>query len=361
MKRYFIFLGAICLILASCANIEENATETDNTAETDNAAETDNTEIRDQETEPRKYYAADGTELNLNMSWIDSSNLLTADDIYLLSYCCGYISRVDSYRIIIENQEQLDFAMERYALALPPDGLNEDELWEFGSTAIAEPFNEMMENYPIGDYSYVVEYEDVNHGGYAALQIGALYVDHDNLYFVPKVSNVPSGDYGEAFPDVMDGFCYMAAIPKDTLMNERYDSWTYPDRNDLYQDIDFTCWVNYTYSDTTKLYQIYGDTGYIVQSREELQALVNMAQSNGMEFYFNPYVDFDRAVLLVRFFESASASQGRSRATITIEGNNINMEYDTSGSDCTGLAYATIPLRFLPDTLTADWQSPSNE
>ncbi len=41
MKRYFIFLGAVCLILASCANIE------------DNAAETDNSEIWNQEKETR--------------------------------------------------------------------------------------------------------------------------------------------------------------------------------------------------------------------------------------------------------------------------------------------------------------------
>ncbi len=31
MKHYFIFLGAVCLILASCVNIEDNAAETDNT------------------------------------------------------------------------------------------------------------------------------------------------------------------------------------------------------------------------------------------------------------------------------------------------------------------------------------------
>ena len=34
------------------------------------------------------------------------------------------------------------------------------------------------------------------------------------------------------------------------------------------------------------------------------------------------------------------------------------MEYDASDGSCTGLAYAAIPLRFLPDKLTPDWKSP---
>lgn len=188
-------------------------------------------------TEPddiKKYYAANGIELNVNMNnYSDKAKLLTADDIYLLSYDCGYISGNHPDMMIIENQEQLDYAYERYGLALPPEGLSEDELWYY-DTAISEPFNEMAGEYPITDYSYVIEYEEVGCGGYD-LKVGALLVDEDILRFV-RTADSKTPDPELAQNDVMDGFCYMAAVPKDTLMNKHYDRWTYPDKNDMYQN-----------------------------------------------------------------------------------------------------------------------------
>ncbi len=290
----------------------------------------------------------------------DKAKLLTADNIYLLSYNSGYISADHPDRMIIENQEQLDYALERYGLALPPEDLTADELWHY-NTAISEPFNEMADKYPISDYSYVIEYEEVTCGGYS-LKVGALLVDETVLHFVKTAdSKMPDPDSEQ--PDVMGGFCYMAVVPKGTLMNEHYDGWTYPDKNDMYQDIDFSYKVDYNLSDSTELYQIYGDAGYIVRNDEEMQTLMDMAKSvtnksNEPAFTFHLDVDYNKAALLFSFFPCDNEKEPHSASTVSIENDTVHMAYDASDGSCTGLAYAAIPLRFLPDKLTSDWKSP---
>lgn len=213
MKRCLITLILVSLTLTSCGKIANDPVQVEDSTETD------------------KYYSADGIELKIDMSqYHETAKLLTADDIYLLSFNCGYISENAYDMLIIENGEQLDCALEQYGLALPPDGLTEGESWYY-HTAIAEPFNRMIAEYPISDYSYVIEYHEVGSDGYD-LKVGALLVDSDNLHFVyDSDSHTPDPDLGEGFCDVMDGFCYMAAVPKGMLMNEHYAKWTYPETN----------------------------------------------------------------------------------------------------------------------------------
>lgn len=103
MKRILILLGAVSFILTSCGNTA-------------------------------KHYAANGVELNIDMSdYSEKEKVLTADDIYLLSYDCGYIPRNHPVIMVIKKQNQLDYAGERY---------------------------------PISGYSYVIEYVEVDSGGY---------------------------------------------------------------------------------------------------------------------------------------------------------------------------------------------------
>jgi hypothetical protein len=186
-------------------------------------------EIYEQNTESKaeKYYSADGTELNIDMSqYSEKAKLLTSDDIYLVSFDCGYISDSAFDRLIIENEEQLDCALENYGLSLPPEGLTEDELWYY-NTSISEPFNEMLSEYPIDEYCYIIEYDEVNSDGYY-FKAGALLVDTEVLRFVMTAdSYTPDYENGEGYCDVMGGFCHMAAVPKATLMNEQYERWTY--------------------------------------------------------------------------------------------------------------------------------------
>ncbi len=355
MKRILILLTAASIILTSCGI---TASDTANNIETATSSSTVDTTKGDAE----KHYAANGVELDIDMTnYSAKAKLLTADDIYLLSFNCGYLSgNRHPVRMIVENQDQLNYAGERYGLVLSSEGLSEDELWSY-HTGISGPFSEMAEKYPINDYSYVIEYDEVSTGGYD-LRVGALLIDEDILHFVRTTdSKTPNPESMQ--PDVMGGFCYMAAVPKGTLMNAHYDNWTYPDKNDMYQDIDFSYRVNYNLSDTTELYQIYGDVGYIVRNDEEMQALVDMAKSvtnksNEPAFTFGLTVDYNKAALLFRFFSSDKEWNPYSAGKVSIENDTVNMEFDASDGNRTGLAYATIPLRFLPNGITPDWKSP---
>ncbi|MCH5199855.1 MAG: hypothetical protein J1F60_02755 [Oscillospiraceae bacterium] len=138
----------------------------------------------------------------------EAAKLLTADDIYLMSFNCGYVWDT-RFKLIIETEQQLDCAMNEYG------------------SMIADLLSGTSEEYPISHYSYVVEYTAVSTGGYD-LKAGALLVDTDTLFFVRSVdSRIP--DPNSYQPDVMDGFCYMAVLPKGTLLNEHYGNWTYPE------------------------------------------------------------------------------------------------------------------------------------
>lgn len=355
MKRILILLGFAGIILTSCGNTEKHYDANGSALIFEGIILTScgNTE---------KHYDANGNVFIIDMSnYSDKAKLLTADDIYLLSFNCGYISGNHPDMIIIKNQEQLDYAFERYGLALPPDELPEDELWSY-DTSISEPFNEMVKEYPISEYSYVIEYVEVSGFGYK-LHAGALLIDEDTLHFVNSEDSNTS-DYGAEQYDVMDGFCYMAAVPKGMLINEHYDGWIYPDKNDIYQDIDFSYVVDYNFSDTTELYQIYGDAGYIIRNDEEMQTLLNMAKSvtnisNESAFTFYLNVDYQKTAVLFRFFTSDNEKNPHSAGKVSIENNTVNMEFDSSNGSFTGLAYATIPLRFLPDKLSSDWRPPN--
>ena len=334
MKRYLILLSVLILILTSCSKTANDTAQiVDST--TSSAELTAANEVV-------KYYSADGIELRIDMSqYSENAKLLTADDIYLLSSHCGYISGKQPGLLIIENQEQLDYALERY------------ELISYS----------MITGYPISDYSYVIEYVEEGQGGYD-LKVGALLVDEDDLFFVHTADSYsPEADPMIMLPDVMDGFCFIAAVPKDTLMNSHYEGWTYPDRNDMYQDIDYCYRVRYNLADTTELYQVYGDTGYIVRSNEELQALVDMAQyitdkSNEPAFSFSMNIDFDKTALLFRFFTCDGNAYQNFVDRVTIENDTIEMQYDITEGNYTGFAYAVVPIRFLTSDSYNHWQTP---
>ncbi|MDE6687886.1 MAG: hypothetical protein K2K17_11280 [Lachnospiraceae bacterium] len=347
MRKIWILLAILCLFLTSC-NYTENNHEILSSTETGSESKTP------------EYFSADGVALNIDMqNYSDQAKLLTAEDIYLLSFNCGYISGNTPGMLVIENKEQLDYALERYGLALPSDDMTEDELWYY-STAIAEPFHEMIQNYPISEYSYVIEYDEVGCGGYD-LRVGALLVDKDIMHFVHTAdSKTPAPDSIQ--PDVMGGFCYMAAVPKDILPTEHYEGWTYPDINDISQAADYF-FATYCLSDTTELYEVYGEKNYIIRTEEEYQTLVAMAESvtdhSGKSIItYNDKIDFDETVLLFQFYCFDGSTVRTMADGVEIQGNNITMTYQKNDGNYTGMAYAEIPVRFLTESDYNGWEKP---
>ena len=151
-----------------------------------------------------------GRELKIDIEkYSADAKMLTAEDIYLLSFNCGYLTDIGSSRLIIETEQQLDAAMREYG------------------SMISNLLSETSEEYPIDGYSYVLEYVAVSTGGYD-LKAGALLVDTDSLFFVQSADSVTPDPFSVQ-TTVMDGFCYMAVLSKGTLLNEHYGGWTYPE------------------------------------------------------------------------------------------------------------------------------------
>ena len=233
MKKLLPLLCAVCLIFTSCSYEEvspgsgvgkepENTSDAGDSAVSETAVDTAEIEPVPDETVghlPGHKPVTDNTDAHFSSGDIElkidigkysaDAKLLTAEDIYLLSFNCGYLTDIGSSRLIIETEQQLDAAMREYG------------------SMISNLLSETSEEYPIDGYSYVLEYIAVSTGGYD-LKAGALLVDTDSLFFVQSADSVTPDPFSVQ-TTVMDGFCYMAALPKGTLLNEHYGGWTYPE------------------------------------------------------------------------------------------------------------------------------------
>ncbi len=164
----------------------------------------------------------------------DAPELVLTDEIYLFSYECGYFSwdqKPGWLPLLIENNEQLEFAKECYGLDYPDD-YNEEDYWYYDSSFI-EYFREMESNYPLEEYSYLIQYNEVNSGGYY-LHADRVIIDGNTICFgMDDKSHSPEDTGEEVFADVMGGFMHMAAIPKEYTEGTVFDNVVYPDKDDL--------------------------------------------------------------------------------------------------------------------------------
>lgn len=76
----------------------------------------------------------------------------------------------------------------------------------------------------------------------------------------------------------------MAAVPKDILPAEHYERWTYPDINDISQAADYFL-ATYYLSDTTELYEVYGEKNYIIRT-VDLRLMGLVVDGNKADFLY---------------------------------------------------------------------------
>ena len=139
---------------------------------------------------------------------------------YVESFECGYISHADELRegrLLITTEEELN-------IALNYDCLNpEDDTWS--NNSIASAFEKVMENHPISEYSYLIEYWETSCGGYN-IHADKVEILEDNIGFSFDVKQFPSED--EMVTEAMGGFCHIAAIPKNEIEGEKFVNVIYP-------------------------------------------------------------------------------------------------------------------------------------
>jgi len=289
---------------------------------------------------------------------IDNPNAkyYTSEEIYLLSYANGYVDNDRRYdNMVIENEEQLAYARER-SLILPTD--------------------EMVEQYPLSEYTYVISYDQVSSGGYS-LKAESLCIGDNYMFFeMTDDSHTPKGD---SAPSVMGGFLHMAAVPKSYLGDRRYTGWTYPDRNDMYQNEDYFAICKMGVTPDEALLEIYGNTCYLIRSEKEFKRFLGMSQTvvdmtgtpclvagtfeNRDNSYKEP--DFAEVALLVQFFPGDGRGYCFVEKMVSIENGQIILNtqvQDETAKDGepqgSSVFFAHIPKEFLTEESYEGWVTP---
>lgn len=323
--KKMLLSGLLCLTLAGCGKVDQIQFP-----------------VKIPGLETYEYTTPDGTGLAVDMSkFSKNAKLLTAADIYVRNAGGGYLSSGAFDGLIIENEAALKYARERYCLEMLPDDIEE--------------------KYPIADYTYIIKYREVGSSGYS-LQAGALLVDVDTLNFVMTENS--HGPLTETVCDVMDGFIFLAIVPDGTLLNDHYRNWTYPADDDVMQDLNFECFPAKKAWPTTELYQIYGETDYLIENEEQYQIFADMAagliQENGRPagdaFLYD--VDFKEVSLLYRFYRYWDESNGyySFEQPLNIDGDTITIHFEEDPQgDSTRLFYAAVPKKYLTSDSYQGW------
>lgn len=280
--------------------------------------------------------------------------IFTDEDIYINSFNSDYLSqdkKPPDEMLFIETDEQLSFAEDRYGLAVPDDLPKSDE-WRYNRKA-ADAFQAMKASYPISDYSYAVCYDELNCGGYY-LHADRLIRKGTLLYFGMDENSYSPGEW-DMVPQVMGGFCHMAAIPKNLFGNTVFENVVYPDKNDLMQDINYSFGVRFDIG-TQKLYDAFGGDVILIDSQKEYDDFLERAEKYVTDGKLSLNTDFEKCSAAVCFFTNEYkypsfynngiiVSDGKVTFDYVLNENPDNTEKNPKLRTC--MVYAFIPKHFL--------------
>lgn len=252
--------------------------------------------------------------------------------------------------LLIENDEQLAFAEDRYGLELPDEFRNKYG-WEY-NVGVSDAFQDMKANYPPDEYSYAVCYDETNCGGYY-LHADRLVKIGGELYFGMDEESYTPPMY-EAQPAVMGGFCHMAALPKGTFDGSEFTNVIFPDKNDLEQDIDYDYRIVCD-AGTAELYNEVGGDVIYISSREEYEDFLKKYEKYLYTDRLLPSdTDFEKVTAAICFYVEEYKYPFITFNSITVCGGTVDIDY-TQGTNLseklpqpvTRMIYVTVPKRFL--------------
>ncbi|MBQ9382771.1 MAG: hypothetical protein IJT87_00900 [Ruminiclostridium sp.] len=299
-----------------------------------------------------------GIDLSLYGS---NARFYPSDDIYVKWIDVGYAGKMPDL-LMISDRKQLDYAKIRYPLSIPDDA---DEDTRFHSDdPLTEPFEEMTEKYPVGEYTYLLEYVRASGGGYHIIPAGIVISDDRIAFIASPDSKYP--EWGDTVPDVCSDYCYMAAVPKGYLSSGTYPGWEQPDEDNMYRDADYR--ISAYFTDTDDVYDIYGDTNYIIRTRDEYDDFLAMSSQlltvRGGRVISVGDPDLEKAAVIVCFFKSADCNGAQAadagERKVIVDGNTITVQYPLGWDERSGtyMIYAYIPKRFLTEQSYDGWQAP---
>lgn len=372
MKEKFVltFFALSFLLTASACNAAENYSVSEDTVTASEAVAAVSVKITDTETKASSqiYSVSESSAAAADEEDIPEE-IYSEEDIYIYSFECGYLSQdrkpSPNEMLIIENEEQLSFAEDRYGLAVPDDLPKSDEWWY--DTEAAEAFRNMKSDYPISDYSYAVYYDEVSCGGYY-LHADKLIKKGDMLYFGMDDKSRTPNEYDE-YPAVMGGFCHMAAVPKSLFDGTVFSNALYPDKNELTQDIDYLFRLERDIAGK-ELFDAYGGEVYLINSQEEYEEFLKLSENvltdnsqskipenvlTGNRQIKIP-LDFDKVSAAVCFYTTEYEYAAFHNNGVSISDGKVSFDYDIEADPdnaekkpqpMTCMIYAAIPKRFL--------------
>ncbi len=284
---------------------------------------------------------------------LEGKTILKAPDIFIMNGKAGYVSEWRSIRdvvVMIENREQWDKLWDSGEV-WNSNGVPEYRVPFLGNSlaALCDP-----QEYPLEKYTYFFSYDEVSSGGYSH-NADKVILDDNFIYFgLDESSHGPESDY---VTDVMDGFCYFAAIPKELLAEKELRNVITPG-GEAYLDGklssgEVSAWY---YADNVadeKLSEKYGEQLYVIHSREEYEAFLAKAgdakiKRNDM---FSLKIDFDKTVLACTFLKISEKKASlffEDYGYKVLKDGRIRIYYSCS-EESMGDAHCTSMLcRFLP-------------
>lgn len=166
----------------------------------------------------------------------EERTVYTADDIYLVSFKCGYINQDEKPEscIIIKNDAQLEIAEKYYGLDIKKEKSESESLYY--NMAIIDAFQKMKTECSFSEYIYVVEYHETSSGMYKC-NVDKLIIDGSHLYFEldDESKNFEPGD---SVTCDMSGWCYMAAISREKIEGKEFSDIYTPVKPDLSCEYD---------------------------------------------------------------------------------------------------------------------------
>ena len=240
----------------------------------------------------------------------EEGTIYTSRDIYIGSYECGYREEYEKIRygtVIIETEEQLIFAEDCFSLG--------------GS------LQNLKENYSLEEYNYVLSYYETSSGIYD-LEADRLKITEDRIYFMMSDDSVYADDGPQ--PQIMGGFFFEAAVPKEYFSGCNFVNAIYPNADDVTLYKEYAVNISYDLADES-LYDVYGSNQYIIRSEEEYEAFLSMAE--GIEFHermsLRDYdIEFNEVGLLVVFFTRDEPYIFCRTEDVQINGNTITLQYE---------------------------------
>lgn len=272
---------------------------------------------------------------------LPAEHTYSAEEMHLTHQRCGYLDEYYPISLIIEDEEQLAFAVERYPLSFSED-------WQ--------------QSYPLDKYNYIAKY--VREDGDDRYEAIGLEIVEQTLQINLKNHNPGY----EMQPDVVDGLFFIGAVPKDLLQHGTYQGWVYPDRNDFTQMKGYQTGFKSCSSTDDSAVQIYGDAYYLLRTEDDLNALLRMAEPYPELEQFGTWLprnDFSETALLLHFYTGSLNGGGIRGADfqIIIENDTLKMENaefvpDPENARYTNVAFASIPQTVLTAAHYDGWVTP---